>query len=58
MASKKRLQQAAQKFRREHPELHGAYRSILSEMARTIKAKGVTEITVYYDFISHKYLSN
>lgn len=55
MASKKRLQQAAQKFRREHPELHGAYRSILSEMARTIKAKGVTEITVYYDFIGHRF---
>lgn len=55
MASKKRLQQAAQKFRREHPELHGAYRSILSEMARRIRINGSTEITVYYDFIGHRF---
>ena len=55
MANKKKLQQAAIKFRKENPALHATYSVLLSAMARFITKSGAAEVTVgikdeeYYD---------
>lgn len=47
MASqKKKLQQAAIKFRKENPTKHSLYCSLLSRMAQFIKESGAVEVTV------------
>lgn len=45
---KKKLQQAAIKFRRENPSLHALYCVLLSAMARSITRTGAPEVTVRY----------
>lgn len=46
MANKKKLQQAATKFRKENPALHAVCSSLLSYMARLIIRTGAAEVTV------------
>lgn len=56
MANKKKLQNAATKFRNENPERHRLYSILLSRMARYIAKSGAPEVTVgieyggYYEF--------
>lgn len=45
---KKKLQQAAIKFRRENPSLHNIYCVLLSVMARCITRTGIPEVTIRY----------
>lgn len=49
MSSTKKLQKAAQKFRRENPALRAVCSALLSSMARFITKSGATEVTVGYD---------
>lgn len=44
MANKKKLQQAAIKFRKENPKYYDMYSAILSQMARYIIKKGISEV--------------
>lgn len=48
MANKKKLQQAAIKFRKENPALHAICSILLSHMARLITKSGAAEVTVGY----------
>lgn len=48
MANKKKLQQAAIKFRKQNPMLHATYSALLSFMARFITKSGAAEVTVGY----------
>ena len=56
MANKKKLQNAAIKFRNENPGRHRLYSILLSRMARYIAKSGAPEVTVgikygeYYEF--------
>lgn len=43
---KKKLQQAAIKFRKQNPVLHVVYSALLSAMTRFIKKSGAAEVTV------------
>lgn len=49
MANKKKLQQAAIKFRKQNPALHATCSVLLSAMARFITKPGAAEVTVGYD---------
>ena len=49
MASQKKLQQAAIKFRKENPRLHWVYSALLSGMANFITKHGAAEVTVGYN---------
>lgn len=49
MANKKKLQQAAIKFRKQNPALHATHSALLSAMARFITKSGAAEVTVGYD---------
>lgn len=49
MANKKKLQQAAIKFRKQNPALHATCSALLSVMARFITKSGAAEVTVGYD---------
>lgn len=44
--SKKRLQEAAMRFKRENPYLHQRYSVCISLMAKFIREKGATEVAV------------
>ena len=46
MANKKKLQQAAIKFRKQNPVLHATCSALLSAMARFITKSGAAEVTV------------
>lgn len=46
MSSTKKLQKAAQKFRKENPALHAICSSLLSGMAKFIAKSGAAEVTV------------
>ena len=46
MASQKKLQKAAQEFRRENQELSCLYSPLISYMARFIEKYGAAEVTV------------
>lgn len=46
MANKKKLQQAAIKFRKQNPALHATCSALLSSMARFITKSGAAEVTV------------
>ena len=56
MASSKKLQKSAVKFRKENSALHAQISSLLSSMSRFIVKKGVPEVTVgfkngkYYEY--------
>lgn len=56
MANKKKLQQAAIKFRKENPILHAICSALLSKMAKFITKSGAPEVTVgienggYYEY--------
>lgn len=49
MANKKKLQQAAIKFRKQNPALHATCSALLSAMAIFITKSGAAEVTVGYD---------
>lgn len=49
MANKKKLQQAAIKFRKQNPALRATCSALLSPMARFITKSGAAEVTVGYD---------
>ena len=56
MANKKKLQQAAIKFRKQNPALHATCTQLLKKMAEFITKSGVPEVTVgikngwYYEY--------
>lgn len=43
---KKKLQKAATEFRKKEPALHHRYSALLSKMAKSIKEKGILEMTI------------
>ena len=43
---KKKLQKAATEFRKKEPVLHHIYSFLLSKMAKSIKEKGILEMTI------------
>lgn len=49
MANKKKLQQAAIKFRKQNPALYATCSALLSAMARFITASGAAEVTAGYN---------
>lgn len=56
---KKKLQQAAIKFRKQNPLLHAMYSDLLSAMAKFIKKSGAADVTVgienghYYEYANN-----
>lgn len=44
--SKRRLQEAATRFRRENPLIYQYYGSLISRMANFIREKGTAEVTI------------